>query len=192
MAVIETVTTSAWYKRLLERLKDLLAKRERVELEIKLEMGKAILAEKPNITDSMTKFLQQLAKELGISVRELWYCVGFAEQYPTIDHLRTEYAKAKGVSNDTVALENLPAWRDIRNEVLQTGMKRYLEETKSKETLEPEERKLCELEEFLMDMFRVVNERKDPMLKCAECEIKDKCATVKAKLLLFGEQYFSD
>lgn len=192
MVVTEIQTTSAWYKRLLEKLKELIAKRERVDLEIKLEMGKAILAEKPNIKEPMTKFLEMLAKDLQVSVRELWYCVGFAEKYPTIDRLKEDYANAKGVSNDTVSLENLPAWRDIRNTVLQTGLKRYLEETKSREALEPSERKLCDLEQFLMDLYRAVYQKKDPMLNCNECEIREKCATVKAKLLLFGEQYFSD
>jgi len=192
MAVTETVITSTWYKRLLEKLRQLLAKRERVDLEIKHEMGKAILAEKPNIKESMTKFLERLAKDLGISVRELWYCVGFAEKYATIEDLRVEYAKAKGVSNDTVSLENLPAWRDIRNTVLQTGMKRYLEETKAKETLEPSEPKLCELEQYLTDLLRVVNVKKDQMLNCDECKMKDECVVIKPKLLLFGEKYFGD
>jgi len=191
MALTETLTTSAWYKRLLEKLKLLLAKRERVDLEIKHEMGKAILAEKPNITESMTKFLERLAKDLGISVRELWYCVGFAEKYPTIEDLRIEYAKTKGIPNDTVSLENLPAWRDIRNTVLQTGIQRYLEETHKKEDVAPSA-KLCELETILTDLLRLVTLKKNQMLNCNKCKMKEDCASIKPKLLLFGEKYVGD
>lgn len=175
-----------WYIQLIKDLQNLIAKRERVELETKHAIGKRILTEKPHIEESITQFLQKLANDLDYSLREIWYCVKFAETYPTMNDLVSDYAKSKGIPVENVSLNDLPTWHEIRNFVLSKGFE-AIEEKGEKPPTEP---KQCEMEKILNDFLTRINVERAETLNCKECEKKGTCEKVKPKILLLGEQMF--
>lgn len=181
--VEEEKKKKAWYLKLLADLKAILVREEQAMIQFKHELGRRILQERENGNiqyGDILDFMKQLAEDLNYSWRELYYCVEFAQKYPNLeDFLKDSRKVLTPVSKE-------PTWKEIRNIVLSKGIEQLKEEPEAKELKE------CELEEFLMSVYRVVNERKDQMLNCNECEIREKCTIFKTKLLMFGEQYFSD
>jgi len=179
-----------WYIKLLQDLQKLIVKREKADLEVKHAIGKRILEEKSKITESITGFLEKLANDLDYSLREIWYCVKFAETYPTMDDLIKDYAKSKGVSVDSVSLDDLPTWRDLRNFILSKGFEAISKEGKGEKL--PEEPKLCKLEKILSDFLIALSPKKAETLDCNECDLREKCDKVKPKILQLGEQLVGD
>lgn len=170
-----------WYLKLLADLKAILAREERARIQFKHEIGRRILQEKGYIEyGDIFDFMVQLGQDLNYSWRELYYCVQFAQRYPNLEDFFNESTKV------LPPVAKLPTWKEIRDIVLPKGMETLREEAK------PQEPKLCELEEYLTDLLRVVTVKKDQMLNCDTCEMKEECATIKPKLLLFGEKYFGD
>jgi len=187
----ETVTVQRqkleWYIKLLRDLQKLIAKRERTDLEIKHAIGKRILDDKANITQPISKFVENLANDLGFSWRELWYCIKFAETYPTMNDLIADYAKSKGIPIDTVSLEDLPTWHDLRNFILSKGFETFQEKGQKP----PEESKQCELEKILSDFLIALGPKRAETLKCQDCELKERCDISKPKILTAGEKLIS-
>lgn len=187
----ETVTVEIqrqklkWYIELLKQLQKLIGKRDRVDLEVKHDIGALIIREKPNITEPMSKFVQKLSSDLDYSSREIWYCIKFAETYPTMDHLLKDFAKSKGVKPETVSMQDLPAWREIRNFVLIKGFDIPKEGQESAKL--PEEPKKCEMEQIVSDLLISLTPLRDETLKCEECEIRDRCLIAKTKILTAGQ-----
>ena len=188
----ETVTVEIqrqklkWYIQLLKQLQTLIGKRDRVDLEVKHEIGALIIREKPNIKEPMSRFVQQLSNDLDYSSREIWYCIKFAETYPTMNHLLKDFAKSKGVSPETVSIQDLPAWREIRNFVLLKGFDVPQQDQETSKP--PEELKKCEMEQIVSDLLTSLTPLRAETLKCEDCEIRDRCFQVKTKILTVGQQ----
>jgi len=75
-----------WYLKLVEDLKEIIAGGEHDFIRFKHKLGARILEEKERIPyGDIAAFFEDLAKDVGYSVRELYYCVQFAETYPDVE-----------------------------------------------------------------------------------------------------------
>lgn len=79
----ELVKKEDWYNNLLEDLKKLAWTRL---VELKHTIGKRILQEELKFgkPEYGSKRIENLAKDLKASTRDLYYCIQFAKQYPEI------------------------------------------------------------------------------------------------------------
>lgn len=110
MQKIKLERRAAWYQRLLEDCRKIMAK-ERIDLvQRKHELGARILQEKGNIPrGDLLPFTKKVAADLGVSWREIYRCTQFAERCPNFDDFLREF--------DT-RVKLFPTWRDIVREWL--------------------------------------------------------------------------
>jgi len=177
-----------WFDKFIEELRPFVEDVQKHKKEIlrdRYEIGRRILkirlsADFDQQFQCVEEFMTMLEEALGFSKPELYACMRFAEKYPDFNQFKVM------VSDLSESIE--PTWRMVEHELL---WEKRPEKTTTEKQIE-KERKLCELEEILADLSRVVFVKKDPMLKCNECKMKEECASIKPKLLLFGEKYFGD
>jgi len=183
--VFEKEKRPQWLLKLLEELKLLLGKEKHQRtmlIETRHEIGKRIIEEqkKPHFYDtfeSIPIYMRTLSKELGISEGELYAYTKLVEKFPDLKELYGMYSDVR---------EHQMSWHNIEHEILYPSKEKKLEKEVE------ENRKLCELEEILSDLAQLVFVKKNQMLNCDACRMKEECATIKPKLLLFGEKYLGD
>jgi len=81
-----------WFRQLVIKIKVILDLERQMVIRAKHRIGKAILEERERAKleyGTITKFMNDLAKEVGNSWQELYACMKFAEKYPNIETFLT-------------------------------------------------------------------------------------------------------
>jgi hypothetical protein len=106
---VEKKKAAPWYLKLLEDLKKLIGTENKSIIPIKHCIGKRILEEKESVPyGQVFIFIKELANELEYSWQDLYYCTKFAERYPDLSALLSQFSNA---------LEKL-TWRYICQKLL--------------------------------------------------------------------------
>jgi len=105
-----------------EDLRKIIKEEELTTVRLKHRLGSRILKERDNIPRGRVfDFMKELAKEVGYSWRELYYCSEFASRYPDIEEGMREIdtmCQKEGVSL---------TWRNIRNYILREKLEELRE-----------------------------------------------------------------
>lgn len=82
-----------WYEQLVEDCKQIIQRENLDIIRRKHELGSRLLREKENITyGQIFTFIKELAKDIGSSWQDLYYCTKFAQEYSNIDAFIKEFS----------------------------------------------------------------------------------------------------